>query len=67
MDEETNREYYKRVRIVEEVPGVPDNEKWFICGGTFEYPYLQFAECADAETYLKQQGIVDYTIECFEP
>jgi len=67
MDESVNPINYKRIRIVEEVPGVPETQRWFICGGKFEYPYPCFSSCGSAEGYLKQMSITDYTVEYFEP
>lgn len=61
------------VRIVEEVPGVPDDERWFICGGPFkadfaaDHAYPHFSTAAEAEQFLRDRRITKYVIENFEP
>jgi hypothetical protein len=55
------------VRIVEEVPGVPEDERWFISGPGFEYPnHPHFAQLADAKAFCEARGLA-FTVENFEP
>jgi hypothetical protein len=61
------RERKRKVRLIEEVPGVPADEKYFICGGGFGYPYPQFSTKDAAEQFLRDKGITDYIFESFEP
>lgn len=53
--------------IIEEVPGVPDDERYFVTGPGFEYPYPHFSTKAAAESFLDGRGVRDYRFERFEP
>lgn len=65
----------QKVRLVEEVPGVPDNERWFVSGGSFkpdfstykDHYYPHFSTQAEGEKFLADQGIREYIVEHFEP
>jgi hypothetical protein len=60
------------VRLIEEVPGVPENERYFVCGGPFEYDeakggYPHFSTRAAGEAFLREQNITNFIFEPFEP
>lgn len=56
-------------RIVEEVPGVPIDERWFIEGPGIVAGSVNFRRRKDAVEYLHAQGVMDEDIktEYFEP
>lgn len=66
-----------KIRLTEEVPGVPDNERWFVCGGPFKYDperaakeghgYPHFSTLAEGKAFLANEGITNYVVEHFEP
>jgi hypothetical protein len=53
--------------IVEEVPGVPREEAYFVTGPLFGAPYPHFSSKVDAEKFLILRGITDYKFEPFVP
>jgi hypothetical protein len=60
-----------RVCLIEEVPGVPPDERYFVCGGPFKYDeakggYPHFSTKADGEAFLRGQGITDFAFEEYE-
>jgi hypothetical protein len=64
-----------RVCIVEEVPGGPEHEQFYIRGVDHlasEAPYESsgypcFSTKMDAEMFLAAHGILDFDVEWFEP
>lgn len=54
-------------RIIEEVPGVPASERYFVTGPGLSYPYPAFATQAEAQGFLDQRGVRDYSFEPFAP
>ena len=55
------------VRIVEEVPGVPEDERFFVSGGQFKHPFPNFRTRLLAEKYLRERGVTQWQYEHFEP
>lgn len=67
------------VRIVEEVPGAPKDEQWFVTvdrkstptgewlPGFKKFKHPQFAHLADAESFCAERGWVVVATEYFEP
>lgn len=53
--------------IVEEVPGVPEDERYFVSGGPFRHPFPQFSTRLLAEKFLRERGITQWKYEHFEP
>jgi hypothetical protein len=53
-------------RLVEEVPGVPISERYFVSKG-FTKPIKHFATLQAARDWLYEQGVEDYQTEFFEP
>ncbi len=58
-----------KFRIVEEVPSVPVDERWYIEGPGIMAGSVNFARRKDAIEYLHGQGVMDDEIvtEYFEP
>lgn len=54
-------------RIVEEVPGVPDHERYFVNGPGLDYPYPSFPTLDEAKSFCEREGRVPYAVEPFEP
>lgn len=42
----------ERYRIIEEVPGVPEHEKWFVTGPDIKAPYPSFYTLTGAKHHL---------------
>lgn len=59
-----------RYRIVEEVPGVPAHERYFVTGPLFllgvDAPVPQFATLDEARDFLVSMGVADFDVEPFE-
>jgi hypothetical protein len=53
--------------IVEEVPGVPEDERFFVSGSPFKPPFPHFNTRLKAEKFLRDQGISQWSYENFEP
>jgi hypothetical protein len=53
------------VRLVEEVPGVPEDERFFIVG--LGYPFPHFSTREVAESFLVARGVTEFAFEPFQP
>ena len=62
MSNEATIEWLGKTRLVEEVPGVPDNERYYLWHD--RKTIAHFATKAEGEKYAADNGI---TIELFEP
>lgn len=54
-------------KIHEEVPGVPEDERWFVTGPEIEYPYPKFCMKESAVAACKSNGWEPFDVERFEP
>ncbi len=56
-------------RIIEEVPGVPASERWFVAGPTIRatlegsVPYPTFATLDAAREWLRAKGITEFVVQ----
>lgn len=54
--------------ITEEVPGVPEDEQFFVTGPGIEIGnFPHFRTKADAEQFLRDKGVTEWKFERFEP
>jgi len=53
--------------ITEEVPGVPENERFYVTGPNIPAPWPHFATKIAAENWLRGAGVTEWKFEPFEP
>ena len=59
--------FLDKTRLVEEVPGVPDDEAYFIWSGTERRTIWTGPTRAAGEAWAEKNGIVIDQVEHFEP
>jgi hypothetical protein len=61
----TQADYLARTRLAEEVPGVPENERWFLWHGRKVEQH--FSTLDEGKAYCAEHGITVDEIEYFRP
>ena len=54
-------------KIIEEVPGVPSDERYYVSGPSLKYPHPTFATSQIAKDWCDKEGNTPYEIVPFEP
>lgn len=53
--------------IIEEVPGVPKSEQYFVTGPGIEHPFESFETVDAAKSWCDAEGKTPYKVRHFEP